>query len=100
MTERDVNGRFTNGNGGGPGRPPKAREERFFEITLSKVTYKDWAEIIDKAVDQAKRGNHTARKFLADYLLGPPTQKHDVKSDNTLRVIYVDDWRDTSTEPA
>ena len=106
MTDRDENGRFTNGNQaakgnkGGPGRPPKAREERFLEITLSKVTYKDWAEIVERAVTQAKRGDATARKFLADYLLGPPTQKHDIISDNVLRVEYVNDWRDQATEPA
>ena len=101
MTARDENGRFVKGHSGNPnGRPPRNREERFLEITLSKVTYRDWAEIVEKAVTQAKRGDATARKFLADYLLGPPTQKHDVSSDNTLRVIYIDDWRDQTTEPA
>jgi hypothetical protein len=50
------------------------------EITLSTVTYQDWKDIIEKAVSQAKRGNSTARKFLADYLLGPPNQRVDVTS--------------------
>lgn len=71
---RDKKGRFAEGNGGGPGRSPKKREERFLEITRSKVTFKDWGEIIEKAVEQAKRGNPIARKFLADYLIGPPAQ--------------------------
>ena len=78
--ERDENGRFVKGWSGGPGRPPKAREERFMEITLSAVTFKDWTDIIKKAVQQAKRGNSAARKFLADYLLGPPNQRVDVTS--------------------
>ena len=48
------------------------------EITLSAVTYQDWREIVKKAVTQAKRGNPQARKFLADYLLGPPPQRHEL----------------------
>jgi hypothetical protein len=96
VSERDANGRFAPGNQvaagnkGGPGRPPKEREERFMEITLSTVTYKDWREIIQKAVAQAKRGNPQARKFLADYLLGPPPQRHQVSGpDNEpLTIVF------------
>ena len=79
MTERDENGRFIAGNSGNPnGRPPKKREERFLEITLESCTFTDWKEIVKKAVDQAKRGNATARKWLSDYVIGPPTQKQEV----------------------
>ena len=87
MRERDENGRFVKGNqvakgnGGGPGRPAKKREERFMEITLSTVTFKDWGEIVKKAVQLAKRGDTQARKFLADYLLGPAQQRIDLTSD-------------------
>lgn len=80
VPERDERGRFVRGHNGGPGRPPKAREERFMEITLSAVTFSDWKDIIRKAVSQAKRGDASARKFLADYLIGPAGQKVDVTS--------------------
>ena len=86
MNGRDSNGRFTKGNqiakgnGGGPGRPPRSREEKFMGIMLNTVTFKDWREIVEKAVSQAKHGNANARKFLADYLLGPPNQRVDVTS--------------------
>lgn len=50
------------------------------EITLSNVTFDDWKAIIRKAVFQAKRGNTNARKFLADYLMGPPNQRMDITS--------------------
>jgi hypothetical protein len=99
VTGRDANGRFTNGNGGGPGRPPKEREERFLEITLSAVTYQDWRDIIKKAVDQAKRGNPQARKFLADYLLGVPKQRHELTgADGGPVVVEHDLDADTITE--
>lgn len=50
------------------------------EITLSNVTFEDWKAVIRKAVSQAKRGNTNARKFLADYLIGPPNQRMDITS--------------------
>jgi len=79
LRERDEKGRFIKGSVGNPkGRPPKAREERYYEITLSTVTFADWEEIIRKAADQAKRGDYQARKFLADYLLGPPLQRAEI----------------------
>lgn len=82
MAQRDENGRFIKGSSGGPGRPPKKREERFLEITLSAVTYKDWEEIVKKALKQAKTGDATARKWLSDYLIGPPTQRIEQQNQN------------------
>lgn len=81
MGQRDDKGRFVKGHSGGPGRPPKSREERFLEITLSSVTFDDWKAIIKKAVTQAKNGSKDARRFLAEYLLGKPEQKHRVQAD-------------------
>lgn len=78
MTERDEHGRFVAGNSASPGRPPKKREERFYEITLSACTYDDWAEIVKKAVAQARRGDAVARKWLSDYIIGPPTQRQEL----------------------
>ena len=80
MATRDNQGRFTNGHPGGPGRPPKSKEEKFLKTTLSAVSLRDWREIVQKAVEQAKRGNPAARKWLSDYLLGLPQQKLDVTS--------------------
>jgi len=75
VTERDKNGRFAQGNGGGPGRPRKERSERYYEILMTACTYDEWKSIVKKAVAQAKNGNHTARKWLGDYLVGMAAQK-------------------------
>jgi len=79
VINHDTKGRFKTGNtasakvsNGKVGRPAKKREERFYGITLRACTFKDWREIIKKAVEQAKAGDTAARKFLADYLMGPP----------------------------
>jgi hypothetical protein len=94
---RDEKGRFVKGSQGNPhGRPPKEREVRFYEITLATVTFEDWREIVTRAVQDAKRGDTAARKWLADYLIGTPEQKLDVTSNgNTVFVEYVNDWRET-----
>lgn len=79
MNNRDEKGRFIKGNKANPnGRPSKPREQRFYEITLSAVTTEDWKAIIGKAVEQAKRGDYQARKFLAEHLLGLPVQKTEL----------------------
>ena len=79
MTERDSRGRFTKGNtegskSRGGGRPPKEREQRYYEITVSTVNYSQWERIVRKAAQQAERGDAVARKWLADYLVGTPEQ--------------------------
>lgn len=79
MATRDATGKFIKGQSGNPkGRPPKEREQRFYEITLAAVTFEDWKDIVAKAVSQAKKGDPTARKFLADYLIGPPVQRSEL----------------------
>jgi hypothetical protein len=84
MTERDESGRFIKGQSGNPkGRLPRTKEEKFYKATVSAVTLKDWREIIKKTVEQAKRGNPSARTWLANYLLGPPQQRLDVTSDGS-----------------
>ena len=81
MAERDENGRFIKGHTGNPsGRAPKEREERYYSILMSACTFEDWKRIIEKAVEQAKRGDGQARKWLADYLVGTAEQRLDLTS--------------------
>lgn len=80
MADRDDKGRFVKGNKASPGRLPAAREYRYYDILMTEVTLKDWKAIVSKAGDQARRGDATARKWLSDYLLGPPKQKLDITS--------------------
>ena len=94
MTNHNSNGQFKKGNTasagaskGKTGRPPKKREERFYDIALRACTFKDWRTIIKKAVAQAKEGDTAARKFLADYLMGPPTQKTEISGKDGGAII-------------
>lgn len=96
MDGRDSNGRFKKGEyRGGPGRPKKERELEYYRILELSVSSDDWAVICVKAVEQAKRGDAVARKFLADYLIGPPVEKKEITGADggKLLIEYVNDWR-------
>lgn len=88
---RDEKGRFVKGSAGNPhGRPPKEREVRFYEITLATVTFEDWRDIVVRAVQDAKRGDTAARKWLADYLIGTPEQNVSIVADVETRNTVFD----------
>lgn len=77
---RDDKGRFVKGHGNtGAGRKKREVEESYLKIFRNAVTEDDWKAIIYKAIEQAKRGDNVARKFIADYLIGVPVQKVDAK---------------------
>ena len=65
---REKNGQFAKGNqfakGHGKGRPPKEREQRYYEIAMQTVTYAQWERIVKRAADDAEKGDATARKWL------------------------------------
>jgi hypothetical protein len=76
---RDEKGHFVKGVSGNPkGRSPKQREVQYMDALASCVSIDDWKEIITKAVTDAKRGDNVARKFIADYLIGPPVEKKEI----------------------
>lgn len=70
MEQRGRNGQFIEGNGGGPGRPPRRTEATYLRATSAACSVEDWTEIVARAVTDAKAGNAKAREFLAEYVLG------------------------------
>ena len=98
MVERDKNGRFLKGSSGNDkGRPKKEREDRYYEIMRSTVSYEDWEKIIKRAAQQAIGGDDRARKFLAEYLIGKPVQELKVEGQTDLSIILA--WDDAEIEP-
>ena len=95
MAERDEKGRFIPGNKASPGRLPKEREERYYEILLSTVTYEEFKAIVNRAKEQAIKGDAVARKWLADYLVGAAIQRTEITGagGEPLKIVYVNDWR-------
>ncbi len=90
MTGREKNGQFKKGEyRGGPGRPKKEREIEYYRILQFRCTTEKWQKIIDKALEQAERGDAVARKWLADYLIGPPVERKELTGaeGSALRII-------------
>ena len=92
---RDENGRFVPGQSGNPkGRSPRRTEDEYLNAMISRVTLKDWREVVDKALSQAKRGDSLARQWLTNYIVGPPVQRlqHTGEGggpiEQTFRVIF------------
>ena len=73
---RKSNGRFAQGNPGGPGRPRRAVEREYLATISDAVPLDVWRKIVDRAVSEATSyGGAKAREWLARYLLGdkPPS---------------------------
>lgn len=86
-------GRFCAGNKASPGRPTKPKEERYVELMRETVTEADFVAVVQKMVEQAKKGDKWARSHLFDYVLGPAAQTFNVKSMTSA------DWQELFTSP-
>jgi len=94
---RDENGRFAKGWKGGPGRPRRQTEERYLCALVASIKADDWKAIVMQAIAQAREGDRYARQWLADYLIGKPTEyvNTDVTSGgNPLAVALT--WGDSN----
>jgi hypothetical protein len=67
---RDESGRFAQGNAGGPGRPRRSVEVEYLATLGDMVSLEDWAEVVARALADAKSGDANARAWLAKHLLG------------------------------
>lgn len=87
-TIRRRNGKFAPGTAGGPGRPTRAAEHHYNELLRKAVSDEDWIEIVERAVEEAKRGGKygvKAREFIADRLLGKPRMPVEVSDPESQR---------------
>jgi hypothetical protein len=88
---RDTKGRFVKGVSGNPkGRAPKQQELRYYDILVSAVTPERWRNIVNKAVLQAEHGDQAARKWLADYLIGPPVERKELTGADGGPIKYIE----------
>lgn len=78
--DRDKHGRFLPGCKGGPGRPSRTSEEAYTYTLVGEMSCEDFAEIVRKAIDQAKTGDRHARRFLAEYGLGSPAKREILRA--------------------
>ena len=75
--QRDAQGRFKVGNGGGPGNPFARQVAALRKALLAAVTPDDIAAILQALLDQAKKGNVQAAKLVLSYTVGKPERVAD-----------------------
>ncbi|MCL2639919.1 MAG: hypothetical protein FWD53_03645 [Phycisphaerales bacterium] len=67
---RDVGGRFTKGNAGGPGNPHAAHVATLRAAMLEAITPKKIKAVVDKLIAQALEGNVMAAKEVLERSIG------------------------------
>lgn len=83
---RDSMGRWLKGatSPNPKGRLPRQTETKYLEVTMEECTTDEWSEIIQIAVADAKDLDATphvrarAREWLAKYVIGEPSQLHQI----------------------
>ena len=85
LRTRDSMGRWLPGQSANPqGRLPRQTETKYLEVTMDECTPEDWAEVIRIALSDAKDTEVTphvrarAREWLSKYLIGEPSQLHQI----------------------
>ena len=87
--ERQTNGRFAKDHPGGPGRPRRSTEENYLQVLSEQVTLKDWTEVVQRALDDAKNGDNRARDWLGTYLMGDKPPAMLLKPEPTIDAVAV-----------
>lgn len=88
--DREANGRFAEGNPGGPGRPKN--EFSLTHLARELLTKEDAAEakeLVRDWIDKAKEGNPTALVQLLDRIDGKVPDKHEVTGEVTHKAVIL-----------
>lgn len=91
---RNRSGQFLPGFSGNPqGRLPRQTEARYLDATMKTVSVENWAEICQKALEDAlhvdPQVRARAREWLAKYLIGEPSQLHQLlyREERDIRIV-------------
>ena len=70
LPTRHPDGRFRRGCKPGPGRPPRAKEERYIASLRASLTPEKWEAIVERAIADAAQGDSKAREWISKWVLG------------------------------
>lgn len=96
LRTRDGLGRWLPGQTGNKdGRLPRQTETEYLNVTMRVCTPEKWAKVIALAMDDALSTDETAhvraraREWLAKYVIGEPSQLHQMlyKEERTFEII-------------
>jgi len=96
LRTRDAYGRWLPGKSGNPdGRLPRQTEAEYLDVVMAEVSVEKWGEVIKIALEDALDRDKTdhvrarAREWLAKYLIGEPSQLHQMlyKEERKFEII-------------
>src|SRR5688572_23113644 len=76
-TGRDVHGRFTKANPGGPGNPFARKVAALRQALLDSVSEQDLKDMAEVLKGQARQGDKAAIKLILQYCVGKPAPPSD-----------------------
>ncbi len=71
------------------GRPRREVEAEYLDVTIASVSKEDWATVVRSMISRAKAGDVAAARWLADYMLGKPTERLNVTSEDDSAVTVL-----------
>ena len=74
---RDVQGRFTKANPGGPGNPFARKVAALRKALLDSVSEQDLKDMVEILKQQARQGDKGAMKLILQYCVGKPAPPND-----------------------
>jgi hypothetical protein len=83
VAERDISGRFVSGHAKVGGRAKGSGTIDYIAILREECSSAQWRAIIARALEQARRGDNAARRWVSEYLIGKPVEtiNADIMSD-------------------
>ena len=94
VRQRNSSGQFLPGFSGNlQGRLPRQTEAKYLDATMRTVSVESWAEICQQALqdatDKDPQVRARAREWLAKYLIGEPSQLHQLlyREERDIRIV-------------
>lgn len=97
MAERNVKGQFLPGTSGNATGRPKQRAQ-YLDTLKKSLTLEKWQEIVDRAIEDAIKGDRYARDWISGYILGKPFQPIGVEGE--IAIMTLEMWKQRAAERA
>jgi hypothetical protein len=95
---RESNGRFAEGNRGGPGNPFARQVAALRKALINAVTGKDMADIVRVLIVRATSGDVAAAKLVLSYVIGKPAAAPNPDRMDVEELQHVQAEREVFTE--
>ena len=88
LSPRHTSTTWKPGQSGNPkGRPSKEVEREYLDIMITACTPERWANIVERAIHDAEKGDKFARDWVSAHLIGEPKRVHEYMINENRSVL-------------